>query len=90
MVFLIFQCTQCGECCRNIGVLDIMADLDDGRGVCRYLVGNRCSIYINRPMRCRVDECYDLYYKDAYSRDEFYQMNYDICKMLKDKKNVSG
>lgn len=90
MVFPIFQCTQCGECCRSIGVLDIMSELDDGGGVCRYLDGNKCSIYRNRPILCRVDECYDLYYKDIYSREEFYQMNYAICKMLKSKRDMSG
>lgn len=88
MVFLIFQCEQCGECCRNIGVLNFMPELDDGKGTCKYLDGNRCSIYQNRPILCRVDECYDRYYRDICSQDEFYQMNYQVCKMLKSKKGL--
>lgn len=65
-----------------------MPELDDGKGECKYLDGNRCSIYKNRPILCRVDECYDLYYRDMCSRDEFYQMNYHVCKVLKSKKGL--
>lgn len=35
--------------------------LHDGDGVCRFLDGNLCSIYDERPPLCRVDESYYLF-----------------------------
>lgn len=87
MVRPIFRCDQCGECCRNIGALEFLSDLDNGVGICKYLDGNKCSIYEERPIVCRVDECYELYYKGKCRREEFYEINYSICEMLKSRKN---
>ena len=52
-----FQCDMCGECCRNLGRSSLYRALHDGDGVCRYLTGNMCSIYKDRPLLCRVEEC---------------------------------
>lgn len=77
-----FFCNQCGQCCRNLDKSPLYAELDRGDGVCRYLDGNLCSIYEKRPLLCRVDECYDLFFRESLSREEFYQMNYRVCRQL--------
>ncbi len=78
-----FVCDKCGMCCRNLRLSALYAELDDGTGVCKYLKGNLCSIYEKRPLLCRVDECYELFFKSTMSKDEFYKLNYNVCKHLK-------
>ena len=80
-----FECDKCGECCRHLHLSDIYADLDRGDGVCKYLVGNLCSIYDTRPLKCRIDDSYEIY-KDSMSRVEYYQLNYEVCKFLKQRR----
>ena len=48
-----FYCDRCGACCRNLRKSKLYAELDRGDGTCRYLAGNLCSIYENRPLLCR-------------------------------------
>ena len=79
-----FQCDMCGKCCRNLYRSPLYRELDRGDGVCRYLEGNRCSIYVNRPLLCRVDESYDVFFKDIMTREMYYRMNYMMCKQLKE------
>lgn len=80
-----FPCDRCGNCCRNLDRSPLYKELDRGDGVCRYLKENLCSIYSKRPLLCRIDDCYDLYFKDTYTRDEFYRLNLEVCKELKEK-----
>lgn len=77
-----FRCSQCGECCRQLQNSSIYKELHDGSGVCRYLVGDKCSIYESRPIVCRVDEFYETHLKESMSRDEFYELNYKVCETL--------
>lgn len=84
-----FSCDKCGLCCRNIWRNATFKDLDRGDGVCKYLVDNLCSIYEERPLLCRVDSCYELYYASRMSIDEFYEKNHDICKLLKSQQYVT-
>ena len=79
-----FNCDKCGQCCRNLATSTLYADLDRGDGICKYLEGNLCSIYEIRPIKCRIDECYERYFKDEISKEVFYELNYDICKKLKE------
>lgn len=81
-----FICSMCGECCRNLDKSEVYKSLDRGDGVCKYLEGNLCSIYENRPLLCRIDESYDSLFKDKISLDEYYKMNYEVCKKLKKKR----
>lgn len=81
-----FKCDMCGECCRNIGLAELYSDLDDGTGKCRYLSGNRCSIYNERPIKCRIDESYDGFFSSHMSKEEYYQLNYKMCEKLKEGK----
>ena len=82
-----FNCTCCGECCRNLKKSEIYSELDRGDGICKFLDGNKCSIYNERPLLCRVDECYELYFKDQYSLDEYYELNYQACRNLQKKEH---
>lgn len=77
-----FKCSQCGVCCRHLDRSELYRELDRGDGVCRYLKGNLCSIYENRPLLCRIDESYDKYFSEIYTRDEYYRLNEQACKIL--------
>lgn len=78
-----FVCDRCGECCRNLDKSPLYAELDRGDGVCKYLVGNLCGIYEKRPLICRVDSCYEEFFKQEMTKEEFYSLNYQVCKRLK-------
>ena len=74
-----FTCDKCGSCCRNLNKSTIYTNLDSGNGVCKYLEGSLCSIYATRPLLCRVDESYDVYFKNIMNRDEYEKLNYESC-----------
>lgn len=80
-----FVCDKCGECCRNLNLSELYADLDSGNGICKYLTGNVCSIYKTRPLKCRVEECYYAFFSEEMTKEEYYQKNYEMCKELKKK-----
>lgn len=77
-----FPCDKCGGCCRNLDKSEIYSELDRGDGICKYLVGNLCSIYEKRPLLCRVDECYEKYFYQWMSREDYYRLNIEECKKL--------
>lgn len=78
-----FNCDRCGACCRALDSSSIYASLNRGDGVCKYLDGNLCSIYENRPLLCRIDESYELLWKDIMDKGTYYRQNYEACKLLK-------
>lgn len=78
-----FKCDMCGECCRNLDKSPLYAELDSGNGGCKYLNGNLCGIYENRPLLCRIDESYEKFFKDFISIEEYYRLNYKACNILK-------
>lgn len=84
---MMFPCDKCGACCRNLHLSPLYAELDRGDGVCKYLSENLCSIYESRPLLCRVDESYEKFFKEVMSIEEYYRINQEICKKLKDTKN---
>lgn len=77
-----FECQKCGICCRNLKGHELYRDLNRGDGVCKYLEGNLCSIYDNRPDICKVDYCYEKYFSDLYTKDEYYKLNYEACRTM--------
>lgn len=81
-----FPCDRCGECCRHLHLSPLYAELDRGDGVCRYLQGNLCSIYDERPVLCRVDECYTRYFQACLSLEEYYRRNKEICRRFQKEK----
>lgn len=80
-----FECDKCGCCCRHLDKSELYKELDRGDGICRYLEGNICSIFETRPVLCRVDLSYDLYFKDYMDREEYYRLNRETCKKLKEE-----
>lgn len=80
-----FKCDKCGKCCRSLKLSEQYKDLDRGDGVCIYLDGNICSIYEQRPLKCRIDDFYNEYLRGKMSLEEYYRLNYEACKILKQK-----
>lgn len=80
-----FQCERCGQCCRHLDRSEIYKELNRGDGVCIHLKDNLCSIYETRPILCRVDESYEYYFKELYSKQEYYELNYKACKKIKEE-----
>lgn len=78
-----FPCSYCGCCCRNLNKSSLYTNLDRGDGICKYLKGNLCSIYTKRPLLCRIDDCYDLYFKSKMTQEEYYKLNMIVCQELK-------
>jgi len=79
-----FPCTQCGLCCQNVHRSAQTAFLDRGDGTCRhYQAANKqCTIYDSRPDICRVDRQYALHYYNAYTWEEFVEINLRACTWL--------
>ena len=82
-----FKCDKCGLCCRKVFLINSLKHLDDGTGKCKYLDDstNLCTIYGSRPILCNVDKCYETYFSKMYSIEEYYELNYEACKNLKNK-----
>lgn len=85
-----FVCDKCGLCCSHIGGSELYKDLDRGDGVCRFLQGTLCSIYEQRPLLCRVDESWQKLFSAKISLQDFYDLNYQGCKTLKDTYKTGG
>lgn len=80
---MMFKCDQCGACCRNVNLSSLYEMLDRGDGVCKYLSGNLCTIYENRPLLCRIDESYTAFFSGSINKEEYYRLNYEVCDKLK-------
>ena len=78
-----FSCDKCGECCKNLHKSSLYDELHNGDGICKYLIENLCSIYENRPLLCRVDESYEILFKDQMTKIKYYEINYKFCNKLK-------
>lgn len=74
-----FPCTQCGACCRRVGLMDPGWPwlAVDGRTCSKLGVDNTCTIYADRPLVCRVDEMIDLV--GGFDRTTWYRLTADIC-----------
>lgn len=75
------NCEGCdANCCKNIPV---DGEIPNHNGVCLFLDDdNKCSIYADRPLICRVDEGFEVYGK-GYSIEEWYELNKKACGELK-------
>lgn len=81
-----FKCDKCGQCCRNLHKSTIYAEFHNGDGVCKFLDGNICSIYETRPLVCRIDESYEVFFKEQMNYEEYIKLNYKCCEILKNIK----
>lgn len=79
---MMFECKKCGACCKNLHLSDIYADLDRGDGICKHLKNNLCSIYENRPLKCRIDESYYVFFSEKMTIETYYKLNYEACEIL--------
>ena len=82
-----FPCTSCGACCSSIEGIEFLKDFNSD-GTCSMLVNNKCKIYENRPLLCRIDESYDQYFSTFMTKDEFYIQNAKACNTLQEKLNI--
>lgn len=80
-----FRCDRCGYCCQSLAGVELYKDLDRGDGTCLYFdeVTKLCSVYEDRPLLCRVDESYEVWFFESMSREEYEQINYAACQELK-------
>lgn len=78
-----FPCDCCGACCKNLHKSDLYKNLHLGDGICIYLSDNKCSIYDERPLLCRIDEAYNEYFSSAMSKNKYYELNILECEKLK-------
>ena len=78
-----FPCVQCGLCCQNLGSSALYRDLDRGDGVCRYYDVHKkgCSIYDERPFKCRIDKGYGAF-SSFLTRREYNALNMNSCLLL--------
>jgi len=84
----VFHCLQCGECCRNIHLVESLKDFHNGDGVCIYLdeETNLCRIYENRPLVCNVEASYKVFFSSVMGWEEYLKINYEGCEILCQKK----
>lgn len=89
---IMFYCDKCGLCCMHINESSFDNDMDRGDGVCRFFDDKThlCKIYSERPIFCNVDKFYEEYFKDKYSIEEYYSVNYESCKKLKERYGVES
>lgn len=78
-----FKCDKCGQCCRHLANSEVYKELDRGDGVCKYLDGNLCSIYNDRPVICNIDKAFELYFKHVISKEDYIKLNQEACLSLK-------
>ncbi|WP_107878640.1 YkgJ family cysteine cluster protein [Neisseria animaloris] len=83
-----FPCTACGQCCRRVNFSEQTAFLDRGDGVCTYFdVSNSlCTIYTTRPLICRVEDYYNVYFSEKIEWSDFVAINLSICQNLQEDK----
>ncbi|MCR5557073.1 MAG: YkgJ family cysteine cluster protein [Butyrivibrio sp.] len=77
-----YACEKCGSCCRHLDRSELYKELDRGDGICKYLSNNLCTIYDKRPLLCRIDESYDAFFSEIYTKDEYYGLNKEACNYL--------
>ena len=73
-----FPCTGCGACCKRLPETSPMA-LADGR--CRHLdlQTDRCSVYAQRPLVCRVDDFFHSRMADTIPARVYYLIQARSC-----------
>ena len=82
-----FICVRCGECCRHIDQVEELKHLQIN-GVCKYLVGDLCSIYDSRPDLCRRDKVYEMF-RDTMSEDDFMELFVKYCDFFRGVKKAN-
>lgn len=84
---MIFPCTECGACCSSIEGIDFLEEYNQN-GICKMLVNNRCSIYENRPLLCRIDQAYEEIFSTLMSKEDFFEQNAKACNELQERLGI--
>ncbi len=89
-----FPCTECGLCCKNLRNA-LTWDAPDWLkpaiaafpykiredGSCEKMVGNRCSVYEDRPLMCDIERLHEELDTDM-SKQEWFDLNVLGCHSL--------
>jgi Fe-S-cluster containining protein len=76
------KCSKCGLCCKHAGQVTGFPEETDEKGCCVHLKDNKCSIYENRPLICRVDDFYEVVKSKFENKDQYIAMNITVCNTL--------
>lgn len=77
-----YACKRCGRCCRRVDLVDELAYLDRGDGVCKNLTDeNLCRIYAERPPLCNGKYLYENFFPNM-TVAEFHEMIAALCKEI--------
>lgn len=90
-----FPCTECGLCCRYVGIILSTVDKQDNPflkalfksfpygvdefGACEKLKNNRCSVYENRPLVCNIAALADT---QGIPRAEYFRQAAAACNFM--------
>ena len=87
-----FKCDCCGLCCMNLNNSPLYDDLNRGDGICKYLDCNTmlCTIYNSRSLKCCVDKAYEVWFKNTMTKQEYYELNYEACRRLKEERKIKN
>lgn len=80
-------CTRCGECCRHISGIEELKDFDSENGVCKFLDGNICRIFDNRPIVCNAERFYSERLSDKLTKDDFFELVVRYCQYFQNVKS---
>ena len=82
-----FYCDKCGACCMNLQKSKLYGELDRGDGICIHfnVETKLCKIYDSRPDICNVDKMYQLCFANQMPLNQYYQLNHQVCILLKKK-----
>ena len=75
-------CTGCSLCCRMVSLNPDFTEPIDENGVCVHLKDNKCSIYEDRPLLCRVDEMYEELKDNFASKEDYIKTTIKVCNSL--------
>jgi uncharacterized protein len=86
-----FPCTQCGCCCKRVGLLPKGNEFDfpyraKENGECEMLFENKCKVYDNRPTICNVDELIKILKVD---KSQYYKESIIACNQMMDEDGIS-
>ena len=76
-----------GACCKFLPEEPFpgMEGFNRGDGVCKHLQDGACSIYEDRPVVCRTDAMWELFYSKHMSWEEYIDRGKACCEALRDR-----
>jgi Fe-S-cluster containining protein len=64
-------------------------DLRLPNGACKYYdpLLKLCTVYEQRPLKCRIDDYYEAHLIQTYSRKQYYELNVQACLNFMEQEN---